>query len=52
MSKITQIQLGSETYDISDTNLAVEVSSIKSKVIQKVSVSDEKLIVTSETIGG
>ena len=52
MSKITQIQLGSEIYDISDMNLEVEVSSIKSKVIQKVGVSDEKLIFTSETIGG
>lgn len=52
MSKITQIQLGSEIYDISDMNLEAEVGSIKSKVIQKVSVSDEKLIVTSETIGG
>lgn len=52
MNKITQIQLGSTIYDISDMNLETEVSSIKSKVIQKVSVSDEKLIVTSETIGG
>ena len=52
MSKITQIQLGSTTYDISDMNLQVEVSSIKSQVIQKVSVSDEKLVITSETIGG
>lgn len=52
MSKITQIQLGSTVYDISDMNLETEVSSIKSVVIQKVSVSGEKLIVTSETIGG
>lgn len=52
MSKITQIQLGSTIYDISDMNLEAEVSTIKSKVIQNVSVSDEKLIVTSETIGG
>ena len=52
MSKITQIQLGSAVYDISDMNLETEVSSIKSVVIQKVSVSGEKLIVTSETIGG
>lgn len=52
MSKITQIQLGPTTYDISDMNLQAEVNSIKSAVVQKVSVTDEKLIITSEPIGG
>jgi len=52
MANITKIQVGSETYNISDPTSASEIEKINGVDIQDIAVVGEVLTITTKKIGG
>jgi hypothetical protein len=52
MANITKIQVGKETYNISDPTSASKIEKINNTDVQDITVVGEILTITSKKIGG